>query len=349
MRGLDVKICRKLKNFDLDIKMRMESGTLGILGSSGCGKSMTLKMIAGITAPDSGRIAYGEKLFYDSQKRINIPVQKRNVGYLFQSYALFPNMTVYQNVTAGFRGKKKNRREQTEKLLTKFQLEDIRGQYPGHLSGGQQQRTALARIINSEPEILFLDEPFSAMDSFLKEELQMELKEFLKEFQHLTVIVSHNRDEIYQLCDHTMVMQDGKNVICKETKKLFEQPEYFAAARLTGCKNLSQARKKGSHLVEAVDFGFTMKTEKEVPDDIRYVGVRAHDFVPAGDSDKTVNHYPVRVMEVTEAPFEWIILLKCEAGKPMWMKIPKNIGDTLNVKQMPDYMQIRPDKILLLR
>lgn len=349
MRGLDIKICRKLKNFDLDIKMRMESGTLGILGSSGCGKSMTLKMIAGITAPDSGRIAYGEKVFYDSHKRINIPVQKRNVGYLFQSYALFPNMTVYQNVAAGFRGKKKNSRESTEKLLAKFQLEDLRDQYPGHLSGGQQQRTALARIINSEPEILFLDEPFSAMDSFLKEELQIELKEFLKEFQHLTVIVSHNRDEIYQLCDHTMVMQDGKNVICKETKKLFEQPEYFAAARLTGCKNMSRARKIGPHLVEAVDFGITMKTEKEVPDDIRYVGVRAHDFVPAGDSDKTVNYYPVRVLEVTEAPFEWIILLKCEAGKPMWMKIPKNIGDRLDARQMPEYMQIRPDKILLLR
>lgn len=351
MKGLDIDICRKLKNFDLGIKLRVEGGTLGILGASGCGKSMTLKMMAGITSPDSGRISYDGTVFYDSQKKISLPVQERKVGYLFQNYALFPNMTVYQNIAAGFRGKKAFRSEHTEELLKKFQLEDLRGQYPSCLSGGQQQRTALARIINSQPEILLLDEPFSAMDSFLKEELQIELKKFLREYQHLTVIVSHNRDEIYKLCDHTMVMEDGKNVICKETKKLFEEPEYFQAARLTGCKNLSRARKSGPYEVEAVDFKIALKTKEAVPDDIQYVGVRAHDFIPSAANSTDGNVFPVTVKEVTEAPFEWSILFchREERGSSMWMKIPKNIGDTLNRQQMPEYMSVSADKIILLR
>lgn len=351
MKGLEIDICRKLKNFDLGIKLSVEGGTLGILGASGCGKSMTLKMAAGITSPDSGRISYDGKVFYDSRKKVDLSVQKRKVGYLFQNYALFPNMTVYQNIAAGFRGKKKLRKECTERLLEKFQLEDLRGQYPSCLSGGQQQRTALARIINSQPEVLLLDEPFSAMDSFLKEELQIELKEFLREYQHLTVIVSHNRDEIYKLCDRTMVMEDGKNVICKETKKLFEEPEYFQAARLTGCKNLSRARKTGPYMVEAVDYGITLKTKAAVPDDIQYVGIRAHDFIPSSAHAGAENLFPVDVREVTEAPFEWSILFDHREGKgsPMWMKIPKKIGDTLKGRQMPEYMSVSPDKILLLR
>lgn len=351
MKGLDVDIHRKLKNFDLDIRLNASVGTLGILGASGCGKSMTLKMIAGITDPDSGRISYNDKSFYDSHKKISLSVQERRVGYLFQSYALFPNMTVYQNIESGFRGKKTLRRERTEELLRKFQLENLKGQYPACLSGGQQQRTALARMINSKPEILFLDEPFSAMDSFLKEELQIELSNFLREYRHLTVIVSHNRDEIYKLCDHTMVMEDGKNVICQETRKLFEQPQYFQAARLTGCKNISHAVKKGPYLVEAADFGIVLKTKEKVPDDIQYVGVRAHDFIPVSENEEAENMFPVTVVETTEAPFEWILLFRHgrEESSPMWMKIPRNIGDLLSQKQIPEYMSVSPEKILLLR
>lgn len=351
MKGLEVDIRRKLKNFTLDIQMNVEGGTLGILGASGCGKSMTLKMIAGITDPDSGRISYNDHTFYDSSRKHSLSVQKRRVGYLFQSYALFPNMTVYQNIEAGFRGKKSIRRERTEELLKKFQLLNLKGQFPACLSGGQQQRTALARIINSEPELLFLDEPFSAMDSFLKEELQIELAKFLREYRHLTVIVSHNRDEIYKLCDHTMVMEDGKNIICRETKKLFEQPQYFQAARLTGCKNISHAVKKGPHLVEASDFGVLLKTEEKVPDDIQYVGVRAHDFIPVSENEGAENVFPVTVVETTEAPFEWILLFehRNEKSSPMWMKMPRNIGDRLSERQIPQYISVSPDKILLLR
>lgn len=351
MEGLRVDISRRLDNFELNLNVEMQGKTLGILGASGCGKSMTLKMIAGIIRPDGGKILYQGKPFYDSEKKIDLPVQKRKVGYLFQNYALFPNMTVYQNIAAGYQGNKTSRVQATEELIRKFRLSDLKDQYPAHLSGGQQQRTALARIVNSNPEILLLDEPFSAMDSFLKEELQVELRDFLKEFGHLTVIVSHSRDEIYKLCDQTMVMENGKSIVLKDTKQLFEQPEYVQAARLTGCKNLSRARKAGDYLVEAVDFGIRLQTAVKVADDIRYVGIRAHDFIPAGEHEAENQAFPITVCEVTEAPFEWIILFKCskEDRSPMWMKIPKNIGDTMRQEQVPKYMKVPPEKILLLR
>ncbi|MGC4019122.1 MAG: ATP-binding cassette domain-containing protein [Muricomes sp.] len=252
MNKLQADFQKTLKNFDLRMDFAMDQGCLGILGASGCGKSMTLKAIAGIVTPDEGKIYTDKATFYDSTKKVNLAPQKRKVGYLFQNYALFPNMTVAENIAAGIRqtenGKNQKMRrqavkEQVKSLLAQFQLEGLENQYPVRLSGGQQQRTALARILASKPDILLLDEPFSAMDSYLREELQIELYKRLKEFPGCSVIVSHDRDEIYKLCSHTMVMGNGRNIICEETEKLFEQPRYMQAARLTGCKNISRAER----------------------------------------------------------------------------------------------------------
>ena len=187
--------------------------------------------------------------------KVNLPPRKRSVGYLFQSYALFPNMTVFQNIEAGIQGKKAAKRERAMEMMEKFHLSELASGYPARLSGGQQQRVALARILACEPELLLLDEPFSALDSYLKEELQFELKQHLREFGKTTIIVSHDRDEIYKLCDRTMVMGQGEILVSKDTKELFEQPERVIAARLTGCKNISRAKKCGMHKVYAMDWG----------------------------------------------------------------------------------------------
>ena len=128
--------------------------------------------------------------------------------------------------------------------MEQFQLSGLEKQYPTRLSGGQQQRTALARILASEPDILLLDEPFSAMDSYLKEELQLEMQRRIRNFAGCTILVSHDRDEIYRLCTDTMIMEKGKNVITDNTKALFENPRKVAAARLTGCKKYLTDRKK---------------------------------------------------------------------------------------------------------
>ena len=166
---LRADISKKLKNFDLDLRFEAEGGCLGILGPSGCGKSMTLKAVAGLVRPDRGQIRRDDRVLFDSGRGIDLPPQKRKVGYLFQHYALFPNMTVAQNIEAGLlrsRQDRSARRERVEKLIRRFRLEGLENQYPAHISGGQQQRTALARIFASDAKCILLDEPFSAMDSY---------------------------------------------------------------------------------------------------------------------------------------------------------------------------------------
>ena len=200
--------------------------------------------------------------------KVNLPPRKRSVGYLFQSYALFPNMTVFQNIEAGIQGKKAAKRERAMEMMEKFHLSELASGYPARLSGGQQQRVALARILACEPELLLLDEPFSALDSYLKEELQFELKQHLREFGKTTIIVSHDRDEIYKLCDRTMVMGQGEILVSKDTKELFEQPERVIAARLTGCKNISRAKKCGMHKVYAMDWGVELTVDRKVSEKI---------------------------------------------------------------------------------
>lgn len=344
MRELEVEIQKKFKSFCLDMQFSMRGESLGILGASGCGKSMTLKAVAGIVTPDRGKIRTEKAVFYDGAARINMAPQKRKVGYLFQNYALFPNMTVEDNIAAGIREKKAEKYKKVKTLLEQFQLNGLEKQYPHKLSGGQQQRVALARILASEPDILLLDEPFSAMDSYLKEELQLELKEQLKHFHGCTIIVSHDRDEIYKLCDRTMIMDNGVNLICEETKELFDQPRHMLAARLTGCKNISRAERRGNNTVYAADWGIELKVHCEIPQKLAYIGIRAHDFLPASPSKSQENLIRVLPGEKTQAPFEWILLFQ-NADNPqgsMWIK--RERGD----RQIPEFVQVKPEKILLL-
>ena len=170
MMALSVKIQKQLGGFHLEVQFEAERERLALLGASGCGKSVTLRCIAGVLKPDAGKIILDGQTLYDSAARINLPPQKRQVGYLFQQYALFPNMTVRQNIAVAVRDRHQRERVTTEKLR-QFQLEAVADQRPCQLSGGQQQRTALARILASAPRAILLDEPFPALDSYLKYQL----------------------------------------------------------------------------------------------------------------------------------------------------------------------------------
>lgn len=336
MGQIEASLQKEFKNFKLNMNLTSPGHILGVLGASGCGKSMSLKAIAGISALDKGKVAIGGRIVYDSGRRIDLTPQKRKVGYLFQNYALFPNMTVYENIAAGA-GRDTF---YVKNLISRFHLEGLESLYPGRLSGGQQQRTALARILASRPEALLLDEPFSALDSYLKEELQMELKERLSEFEGAVMIVSHDRDELYRLCDHIMVMSSGANIICKGTEELFANPEKVEAARLTGCKNISPAIRVGEQVVEAADWGVRFRLNRRIPEHMRYIGIRAHDFLPA-DRDGQI---AVETVHVADAPFERNILFKNadNPGETMWMKLDRGYG------QVPERVSVREDKILLL-
>lgn len=348
---MDVDIKKKLENFDLDMNFSTEGGCLGILGASGCGKSMTLKSIAGIITPDSGQIKTEKKILYDSEKKMNLRPQDRKVGYLFQNYALFPNMTVGENIAAGIIGGAKKRMtrkkiaELTDFYIQKFHLEGLKDQYPSRLSGGQQQRTALARIFASKPDVMLLDEPFSALDSYLREELQIELKERLKSFEGCTILVSHDRDEIYKLCDRTMIVENGKNIICEDTKELFDNPKHMIAARLTGCKNISRAKQISDHRIYAQDWGVELYVDKEISKRLSYIGIRAHDFIPVEKNEnEQTNVIQILPFDRIETPFEQTLLFKNSVSpkEMMWMKQKKGC------KVVPDRVKVDPKKILLL-
>ena len=231
----------------MDISFSAGKGCLGILGPSGCGKSMTLKSIAGIVTPDSGRIALqyakgeaaGGRVLYDSALKINEKPQMRRVGYLFQNYALFPNMSVEENIAAGLKGMEKKKAKVGE-MIERFRLTGLEKRYPGQLSGGQQQRVALARILAYEPEALLLDEPFSAMDTYLREGLRLELSKVLADYDGVSVMVTHDRDEAFQLCKNIMLLDKGHVLIAGNSRKIFQDPVTCKAARLTGCKNISK-------------------------------------------------------------------------------------------------------------
>lgn len=207
---LEVQIYKKLAEFDLGASFQVNDNILGLMGASGSGKSMTLKCIAGIETPDQGRIVLNNRVLFDSEKKINVPIQKRNVGYMFQSYALFPNMNVYENISVGLRARKvKDVDIVVQKVMQQFRVFELASRYPKQLSGGQRQRVALARLMAYEPDVLLLDEPFSALDEDLKEDLLQELKSELQ-ISKPVIFVSHDKEEVNELCDLKYKIKQGE-------------------------------------------------------------------------------------------------------------------------------------------
>ncbi|MDR0922970.1 MAG: ATP-binding cassette domain-containing protein, partial [Hungatella sp.] len=301
--ALQVNIRKKFSGFELNVEFEADGGCMGILGASGCGKSMTLKCVAGIEKPDHGRIVLNGKVLFDSEKGINMPARERRVGYLFQNYALFPTMTVEENLAIVLPGKKKDKLPLVAEQLRRFQLEGLEKRYPSQLSGGQQQRVALARMLLYSPDIIMLDEPFSALDGFLKDTLQMEMLELIKDYSGDVLMVSHSRDEIYKFCDQMMLLSDGKTILKGSTKDIFRRPERMEAAKLTGCKNISSIEKISDYELYACDWKIKLKTEEKIEDSIRYVGIRGHNLIPAqGRSEENVME--IQLAGFADTPFQ---------------------------------------------
>lgn len=347
---IDFHIQKKLGTFTLDSHARAEAKRIGILGASGCGKSMTLRCLAGIERPDRGYIRLEQTTVYDSGKKICVSPQKRRVGYLFQQYALFPTMTVEQNIAAGLSGTKQEKATRVQEMIEKFQLSGMEKKLPGQLSGGQKQRTALARIMAYEPEVILLDEPFSALDAFLKDRLQQELMEMLEEYQGTVILVSHSRDEIYRFSEELLVMAEGHMICQGKTKEVFENPRGKEAARLTGCKNIAQIVRKNCHEIEIPAWGTSLTLRQEIPEDISFAGIRAHDFIPVW-GEKRENC--IRIMPGTEAelPFEKKFFLHTEGTETeelCWFVQREGLGE-IEKKGPPDFLQIPEEKVLLLK
>ena len=324
--SLIVDIKKDLGGFKLNVQFETAEGTMGILGPSGSGKSMTLKCIAGIERPDQGHIELNGVTLFDSRRRIDLKPQQRQVGYLFQNYALFPNMTVERNILCGLNREKDKakRREICRRYIALMGLEGLERRYPAQLSGGQQQRTALARILAGAPRLIMLDEPFAALDSHLRDRLLMEMKGILSGFDGTAIAVTHNRDEAYDLCNTLAVMDDGSILAHKETKQLFRDPGSVPAAIITGCKNIALAQKTGEHSVFVPEWGITLTTPKTVSDGVKAVGIRAHHFTGTIE-----NAYPIQVLGVAEGPFEDTVRFRYVGQSPdspdLWQRLPKQL------------------------
>jgi molybdate transport system ATP-binding protein len=344
--SLSVELHNHFPNFQLDVSFSLSGGVLGLLGPSGCGKSMTLRCLSGVEQPGRGKVVLNDRVLFDWEKRINLPPQQRRVGHLFQNYALFPHMTVEQNLLCGIGRKAPDRERRLRELLEQFQLTSVAAQRASLLSGGQQQRCALARCLGAEPELLLLDEPFSALDAHLKTALQLQLKEHLNHFPGPAILVTHDRDEAFLLCDRIAVMDKGKLLTIGEKGEVFRHPGSPAAARLTGCKNVVQAEKQGDGQVYVPDWGCLLTTAERVPEHLSAVGIRAHDFQPV--SAPSENVVALTGGTLTEFPFEWNAALTTQAGGTLQWKVPKSHLEGEPPPQLPEYLYISPEKLLLL-
>lgn len=344
---LEVDIKKKLGDFTLDVAFQSENEVMALLGASGCGKSVTLKCIAGVMTPDEGEIVLNGRVLFHKKKRINLPPQKRNIGFLFQNYALFPNMTVEQNIRCGVRDKV----NVNDRVLTKIkamQLENLEGHYPAQISGGQQQRTALARILVGEPELLLLDEPFAALDSYLRWQVELELVDTLREEMLSAVFVSHSRDEVYRICDSVSVMDKGKGQPKITKKQLFENPDTVAACLLSGCKNVSRARKIGEKRVVCEDWGgIELVSEGTVDVGINHAGVRSHYFKLAEEPGENI--FSGKIVKVIDDTFSTVLIVNVNKSSSTirveWDKNPKwdkKLGQEILIK-------IDPHDLMLLR
>ena len=344
--SLTVAIRKRLGHFLLDVAFDTAEPVTGLLGASGCGKSMTLKCIAGVETPDEGRIVLDGEVLFDSARGINLPPQQRRVGYLFQNYALFPHMTVAKNILCGLYGEKDKavKQRRLREILEMMQLTGLEKHRPAELSGGQAQRVALARMLVSRPRLLLLDEPFSALDSHLRDQLQPQFSSLIRSYGRQAVMVTHSRDEAYHLCSRLCVMDEGRVLRSGGTKEVFADPGSEPAARLTGCKNIARAVKSGAYEVDVPAWGVRLTAARPVPDDIRAVGLRAHYFHPRAAS----NRFAVQLVGELEEPFEWIILFRYAgqdaASPPLWWRLPKD----KKTAAPPDTLGIAPENILLL-
>lgn len=346
--SLEVTIAKRFEGFTLHADFAAGNTATAILGASGCGKSMTLRCIAGIVKPDSGRIVLDGRVLFDSEQGIDLPPQQRNVGLLFQNYALFPNMTVEQNILCALKKEKDPaaRKAACGSALRAMRLEELAHRLPSELSGGQQQRAALARILAGRPRILMLDEPFSALDSYLREEVEGEVGSLLANFDGTALLVTHDRDEAYRLCREMIVMDSGEVLRAGTTKEVFADPRRLTAARLTGCKNILPCVRVDEHHVRLTGWERELTVALPVPEGCCAVGIRAHDFAPEAVDGE--NRMPVQVGASSESPFDWNVICTAadDAGK-LWWKVSKT---TLSSPppQAPAYLRVAPENIMPL-
>ncbi len=313
--SLFVDISKRLGDFNLNVKFETDGGFTSLFGLSGSGKSLTLKCIAGVMTPDEGVIILNGRVLFDSKKRINIKPQKRNIGYLPQDFSLFPNMTVKENIATGLHSLPKKQRDViVQEYLSKYKLSDVADLRSHQISGGEKQRTALARALATKPEVILLDEPFSALDTQLKDTLELDLVDTLRDYDGNVLFVSHNNDEVYRLSDNVCVFDGGTCETIKPTKDVFLTPSNRVEAVLVGVDNISDCHENSEGKYKT-NFGITLEADSE----IESIGFSCDAIRHSKDADivfdATIHHI------YTDTNGTYLMLKVHDAVKPIKMRV----------------------------
>ncbi|WP_100398933.1 sulfate/molybdate ABC transporter ATP-binding protein [Bacillus sp. FJAT-44742] len=346
---LKVSITKELKNFTLEADFETGDQITAIIGPSGCGKSLTLQCIAGLQKPDSGEIILNKRTVFQSKNNINLKPNKRNIGYVFQDYALFPHLTIAQNIQYGLkREDKKNRRAKAMKMIDKLELAGYENHYPSQLSGGQKQRVALGRTLITEPDILLLDEPFSALDHHVKHSLEQELLHMIKEnFSGTVLLVTHNMEEAYRLSDSVLIYHEGKVIQAGEKDDVLRKPKTTSAARIIGCKNIFPIHGYDQPSQEVTVGGVSLKTNEKPPvSSFSHIGIRGEDilFTPRS-SQKAINQFDFSIKHIVAGIYQTQAVI--EIGSIMLeVVISEQMVNTIEGKQYQAILP--PGKIFFL-
>ena len=347
--SLSVSIKKHFPAFTLDVNIEADNETLGWLGESGCGKSLTMRCIAGIETPDEGKIVVNGKTFFEREagKRptVNLSPQERKTALLFQNYMLFPNLTVAENVAAGIDRKlpKEEREAQVNAELKRFGLDGFDKRYPSQLSGGQQQRVALARMLAAKPDILMLDEPFSALDAHLKGALEQNLAGLFETFHGTILYVSHDIDEALRFCDRIAVIEKGHVMEVSTGNNLVNNPQSTASIKLSGCKNATPARQIDDHRVFLPAWGIEVETDKPVQENLTCMGVRAFFLEQAKEPGR--NTYRVRVVRTSDSRFDRSALLEFLDREPGADKVVDQTENEMKYLEQPLFWRIDKLKV----
>ncbi|NEP10472.1 MAG: molybdate ABC transporter permease subunit [Symploca sp. SIO2C1] len=353
-QGIIVNLQKKIANFTLETNFVAQGKPLGILGASGSGKSMTLRCLAGLEMPNQGRIVLNGRVLFDSAQGINLPSRERRIGFVFQNYALFPQMRVARNIEFGLQDlSKKERKQRVSKYIELMQLQGLERRYPHELSGGQQQRVALARALAIEPEALLLDEPLSALDNYLRSRIEKLLIEVFLSYQGVTLFVTHKLEEAYRVCGNLIVLSQGQVIASGRKEDIFEHPPNFQVAQLTECKNFSLAQPIAHQQVQAIDWGCKLQIIEPIPHPLAYIGIRAHHLTfplePEGE-----NTFPCSLVMLSETQHQMTLYLKLhnstnrEREYHLQAEVYKEKWANLKHRPFPWYVRLDPLRLMLM-